>query len=78
MLEVVARLAGGDSTGLDQELINADKGGGVTARHIRDLLSGLAHHDDNTLDTLDLEVVLLSWDVVCTHDAVFWASGDRA
>jgi hypothetical protein len=68
-LEVVGRLGSGESTRLEQELVNTDKTDNVTSRNILDGLGSTAHHENGTLNVLDEQVVLLARGVVGTLDA---------
>mmetsp|Transcript_28613 Transcript_28613/g.47357 ORF Transcript_28613/g.47357 Transcript_28613/m.47357 type:complete len:834 (-) Transcript_28613:8-2509(-) len=61
-------LLSGNSTGLEEVLVDTDKGAGVTSRDISDLLGVTTHHDDSTLDVLDPKLRLLSRNVVWSHD----------
>lgn len=72
LLEVVAVLVVTNGTGLNEVLVNTNKGGGVTAWDVFDSFSSLAHHKHNTLYGLHGKIVLLSWDEVGTHEAVLW------
>jgi len=51
------------------DVINTDEGTGVTAWNVLDWLLFSAHHEDGSLDTLDVHVVLLSWLVLTTLDS---------
>lgn len=75
---VVGVLEGGDGTGLDQELINANETANVAAGHIFDGLNITSHHEDGTLDGLFIQILLLSGSVVGAHDAGLLAGGDLA
>jgi hypothetical protein len=75
---VVSILEGGDSAGLDQELINADETANVAAGHILDGLNITSHHEDGSLDGLLVKILLLSRGVVGAHDAGLHAGGDSA
>ena len=75
-LHVVSLLERGDGSGLDQELINADQAANVTARNVLDGLDVTAHHENGSLDSLFVQVLLLSWEVVGSHDSALHASGD--
>jgi hypothetical protein len=68
-LEVVGSLGSGESTRLEQELVNTDKTDNVTSRNILDGLGTTAHHENGTLNVLDEQVVLLARGVVGTLDA---------
>jgi len=68
-LEVVGRLAGGEGTRLEQELVNADQTNDVAGGQVINGFNLGAHHQDGTLDSLDEEIVLLARGVVGTLDA---------
>jgi hypothetical protein len=67
-LEVVGSLVGGESTRLEQELVNTDKTENVTSRHVLNGLDETTHHEDGTLDSLDEKILLLARNVVGTLD----------
>ena len=75
-LEVVGGVAGGEGTGLEQELVNADQADNVTGGHVVDGLDLAAHHEDGTLDGLDEKVLLLARGVVGALDADLQAGAD--
>jgi len=66
----------GDGTLLHEVLIDTDETDSVTARNIGDSLDLAAHHEDGSLDVLDVEIVSGSWDVVGSHDSDLLASLD--
>lgn len=68
-LHVVGRLAGGECTRLEKELIDADQADNVTGRHIIDGLNLATHHEDSALNGLDEQIFLLARGVVGTLDA---------
>jgi len=72
----VGQFAVGDSSLLHEVLIDTDETNSVTARYIGDSLDLAAHHEDGTLDVLDVQVVLAAGLVVGSHDTDFLASGD--
>ena len=49
-LHVVCRLRGGESTALEQELIDTDETDDVTRRAVLDRLNVTAHHEHGTLN----------------------------
>lgn len=61
-------LRGGESTILEQELVDTGETADVTRRAVRYRFDITPHHEDGTLDGLDEEIVLLSWDVVGVLD----------
>ena len=75
-LDAVSTLVIGDGTLLHEVLINTDETDGVTARDIRDLLDLATHHEDGSLDVLDVEIVTVTRLVVGAHDADLLAGGD--
>ena len=75
-LEVVGGLKGGESTGLEQELIDTDQTNDVTSGHIVDGLDLAAHHENGTLDSLDEKIILLAGGVVGALDADLEAGAD--
>ena len=75
-LEVVGGIAGGEGTGLEQELVNADQADNVTGGHVVDGIDPAAHHEDGTLDGLDEKILLLARGVVGTLDADLQARAD--
>merc|ERR1719245_970360 len=58
-LHVVGLCVGGDGTSLDEELINTDETADVSAGHILDGLDVATHHQDGTLDGLQVQILLL-------------------
>ncbi|GKT92871.1 elongation factor 2 [Colletotrichum tofieldiae] len=68
-LEVVGGVGGGESTRLEQELVNTNETDNVTGRHVVDGLDLATHHQDGTLDSLDEKVLLLAGGVVGALDA---------
>mmetsp|Transcript_18805 Transcript_18805/g.38200 ORF Transcript_18805/g.38200 Transcript_18805/m.38200 type:complete len:850 (-) Transcript_18805:55-2604(-) len=74
VLHRVGVLVGGDGSGLDQELIDTDHTAGVSDGHVLNGVLAPAHEEHNTLDGLDVQVILLPLLVVGTHDAHLDAS----
>ncbi|TKW57868.1 hypothetical protein CTA1_8343 [Colletotrichum tanaceti] len=68
-LEVVGGVGGGESSRLEQELVNADQTDNVTGRHVVDGLNLATHHQDGALNGLDEKVLLLAGGVVGALDA---------
>jgi hypothetical protein len=68
-LEVVGGLIGGQGTGLEQELIDTDQTDNVTGGDVLNGLDEATHHEDSTLDGLDVQVLLLARGVVGALDA---------
>jgi hypothetical protein len=68
-LQVVGSVTGGQSTRLQQELINTDQTKNVTSRDIIDGIDLASHHKNGTLDSLDEEIVLLAGSIVGALDA---------
>jgi len=75
-LNVVSNLRGGDGTSLEDIGVNTNETDGVTGGNVFDGLNITTHHENGTLDRLDVQVLLLSVDVVGTHDANLLTSGD--
>jgi len=67
---------GGDSSLLDEVLIDTNEGDGVTARYIGDSLDLTSHHDDGSLDVLDVEISLATFNVVRAQDSDLLTGGD--
>ena len=65
-----------DGALLHEVLINTDETDSVTAGDVTDSLDLTCHHDDGTLDVLDVEVVSGTWLVVWSHNSDLLASGD--
>ena len=65
-----------DGALLHEVLINTDETDSVTAGDVTDSLDLTSHHDDGTLDVLDVEVVSGAWLVVWSHNSDLLASGD--
>jgi len=65
-----------NSSLLEEVLIDTDETNSVTTRDIWDLLDLSAHHDDGSLDVLDVEVVSGAGEVVGSHDSYLLASLD--
>ena len=76
VVEIVGGVDGGDGTGLEEVLIDTDKTASVTAGDVSHLLDLGSHHEDDTLDGLDVEVGLLTGGVHGTLDADLLAGGD--
>jgi len=74
--DVVGVLGGGDGTLLEDVLIDTNKTDGVTAWNIWDGFDLTSHHNDGSLDVLDVEIVLGSWLVVWTHDSDLLTGGN--
>jgi hypothetical protein len=68
-------IVGRDGSLLDEVGIDTDETDGVTARHISDGFNLTSHHEDGTLDVLDVEVSLGSGLVVGAHDTDLLAAG---
>merc|ERR1719431_1303574 len=77
-LHVVRFLEGGQSTSLDQELINTDQTTEVTGGNIFNSLDTTSHHQDGPLDRLLVEVILLAGNIVGSHDPALLPGGDLA
>jgi len=68
-LDVMGLIVSSDGTLLKKILIDTDETDSVSARNIWDRLDFTTHHDDSSLDTLDVQVVLGSYSVVWTLDS---------
>ena len=66
---VVGSVGGGESSRLEEELINTNETDDVTGRAVLEGLDLSSHHENGSLDRLDEEIVLLSGNVVGTLDA---------
>jgi len=75
-LDVVGDLVIGNGTGLKNVGVDTDDTDGVTTWDIVDGLGLTSHHDGDTLDVLDVKVLLLAREVVRSHDAGLLASLD--
>lgn len=65
-----------DGSLFEEVLIDTDETNSVTARDIGDLLDLAAHHDDGSLDVLDVEVVSGAGCIVGSHNSYLLASSD--
>ena len=65
-----------DGSLLDEELINTDESDGVAAWNIWDGLNLSSHHNDSSLDVLDVEIGLGALLVVWSHDSDLLAGLD--
>ena len=65
-----------DGSSLDEAGIDTDENDGVTAGNIGNGFDLTSHHDDGSLDVLNVEISLGSGLVVGAHDSDFLASGD--
>ena len=74
--DVVSLLVGGDGTLLEKILIDTDETDSVSARNIWDGLDFTTHHDDGSLDALNVQVGLASWLVVWTLDSDLLSSSN--
>jgi len=74
--EVVSVRASGDGTRLEEVGINTNETDGVTTRARGKLLNVTTHHEDGTLDLLDVQVGLLTGDVIGTLDTDSLTSAD--
>ena len=68
-------IAIGDSTLLEEVLINSDESDSVTTRDIGDGLSLSSHHEDSSLDVFAVKINLGSRNVVRSHDSDLLAGG---
>mmetsp|Transcript_11691 Transcript_11691/g.18344 ORF Transcript_11691/g.18344 Transcript_11691/m.18344 type:complete len:626 (-) Transcript_11691:686-2563(-) len=68
VLERIGLVVSGQSTSLDNELVDSNHTASVATRNRLDRVLPPAHEDNNTLDGLHVEVLLLAGDVVRSHD----------
>ena len=73
--DVVSEIAISDGTLLEEVLVNTDESDGVTTRDIGDGFGLSSHHEDGSLDVLNVEVDLGSGSVVGSHDSDLLAGG---
>ena len=73
-LDAMSILVIRDGSLFHEVLIDSDESNGVTARDIGDGLDLTTHHEDGTLNVLDVKVVSGSWLVVGSHDSDLLAS----
>jgi hypothetical protein len=73
--DVMGLIAIGDSTLLEEVLIDSDESDGVTTRDIGDGLGLSSHHEDSSLDVLAVKINLGSGKVVRSHNSDLLASG---
>ena len=66
----------GDTTSLDEVLINTDETDQVTSWDIINGFDVTAHHKNGTLDLFVVKIGLFAWDVVWTHNSDLLTSGD--
>jgi hypothetical protein len=67
--DAVSLFVVGDGTLLGDELIDTNKTDSVTAWHIWDSLNLTGHHEDGSLNVLDVEIGLGTWLVVWSHNS---------
>ena len=75
---VVGGFVSRDGSGLNQVVVDSDEPADVAAGDARNGLDGSAHHEDRSLDALDVEIFLFAEDEVGAHDAHLLASLDGA
>ena len=75
-LDAMGIFVGREGSLLDEELIDSDKTDGVTTWDVRDSLDLTSHHENSSLDVLDVEVGLASWLVVWSHNSDLLSGGD--
>jgi hypothetical protein len=68
-LDVVGTFPGADSTSLDKELIDTDKGANVTGWARVECFDTTTHHKVDTLDLFEVKIILLARNVVWSHDS---------
>ena len=74
--DVVSIFLTGDGTLFQKVLIDTDKTDSVTAWDIWDSLDFTSHHDDGSLDVLNVQILFASWDVVWSLDSDFLSGGN--
>jgi hypothetical protein len=57
-------------------VIDTNESAGITAWNVLNWFFFSTHHEDGSLDTLDIHVVLFSWNVLTTLDSDFHTSTD--
>lgn len=77
-LQVVGTLTSGKSSRLEQELIDTDETENVSGWDILNWLNETSHHENGTLDSLDEEIILLSWNVVWSLDTDLETGADSS
>ena len=75
-LHVVCDLGGGQSSRLEQELIDTDETDDVSGRAVLDGVDLSSHHENGSLDGLDEKILLFTGDVVGSLDADLWSGRD--
>jgi hypothetical protein len=65
-----------NGTLLDEVSIDTDETDGVTARNIWNSFDFTSHHEDGSLNVLNVKVILGAWLVVGSHNSNFLASSD--
>ena len=73
---VVSIFLGGNGTLLEEILIDTNKSDGVTAWDIWDSLDFTSHHDDGSLDVLNVQILFGSGNVVWSLDSDFLSGGN--
>jgi hypothetical protein len=68
--------SGSNGTLFHEILIDTNKSDGVTGRNIWNSFDLTTHHDDSSLDVLDVEIVLGSGNVVRSHDSDLLTGSD--
>lgn len=61
----------GDSSLFHKILINTNKTNGVTAWYFWDGFDLTSHHEDGSLNVLDVKIVLGAWGVIRSHNSNF-------
>jgi len=74
--DVMGILSSGDGTLLENVLIDTNETDGVTTWDIWDGFNLTSHHDDGSLDVLDVKILLGSWLVVWSHDSDLLTGGN--
>jgi len=74
--ERISAFLSGESSGLENELIDTNQSASVTARDGLNGLGSTTHHNHNTLNVLNVDIILRSKLVVGTKDANLLTSSD--
>ena len=75
-LQVVRVLEGGDGSSLHEILVDSNEASDVSRGNVLDGLDVTSHHENGTLDSLLIEILLLANDVVRSLDASLHSRGD--
>jgi hypothetical protein len=73
---VMGLVVGGDGTSFDEVLIDSDETDDVTGWDRFDSFDVSTHHEDGSLDVLDVQIFFFAWFKVGTHNSGFHTGGD--